>query len=168
MALPPTYVNFQTPAIDAGNLNDLNIVNYTLLGNGVQSPVTRNEILTNLGISGAWTPAATGAVTSSVGTITTAAGTIRYKIIGKTVDFQATITVTTNNTGAGTLLVAGLLPIQPTATLVLSGKEVGVSNKAVTCVVAASSLNGTIVNYDNTYPAASGAIVVLNGVYESI
>lgn len=53
MALPPTYVNFQTPAIDAGNLNDLNIVNYTLLGNGVQSPVTRSEIRTNLGLGSA-------------------------------------------------------------------------------------------------------------------
>lgn len=52
MALPPNYTNFTPPAIDAGNLNTLNLVNYQLLGNGVDAPSTRLELISNLGISG--------------------------------------------------------------------------------------------------------------------
>lgn len=46
----PTYTNFVPPAIDAGNLNELNVVNYNLLGNGVSAPVTRLELKTNLSL----------------------------------------------------------------------------------------------------------------------
>ncbi len=50
MPLPPTYTNFVAPAIQASNLNEINLVIYQLMGNGVDAPINDSEVRTNLGL----------------------------------------------------------------------------------------------------------------------
>jgi hypothetical protein len=47
----PTYVQYQVPPVDAGNLNELNRVTYTVLGNGVLAPLNAADVIHNLGLS---------------------------------------------------------------------------------------------------------------------
>lgn len=46
----PTYTNFVPPAIDAGNLNEINGVVYGLLGNGTDVPTNDLDIRNNIGL----------------------------------------------------------------------------------------------------------------------
>lgn len=49
----PVYTNFVAPAIDAGNLNDVNNVVYNMLGTGGVPPLSTLEIRNNLGVTAA-------------------------------------------------------------------------------------------------------------------
>ena len=67
MSLPtyPLYIQYQVPPVDAGNLNELNRVTYTILGNGVSAPLNASEVLVNLGLGGLT------AISLADGTVTT-------------------------------------------------------------------------------------------------
>lgn len=97
-------------------------------------------------------------VTASSGTITTATCVITYTRIGRNILVTGTVTVTTNGTGAGTLLIAPL-PFTPAFNACGIGRDNAVGGKTVAFAVSASSTTMTANNYDNTYPAASGSAI---------
>lgn len=49
MAVPIVYTNFVPPAIDAGNLNTINNVIYTVLGDGTNAPANGADVRNNTG-----------------------------------------------------------------------------------------------------------------------
>jgi hypothetical protein len=111
----------------------------------------------------AWT-AYTPVITAGAGTITTASATGRWHQIGKTVFVYMAITVTTNGTGAS--FVNATLPVAAKSTwAVIPGRETAVTGKMLQG--AASGINLIIINYDNSYPAANGYVLMLTGSYES-
>lgn len=116
----------------------------------------------------AWNSTTGGGVSASSGTISSATTATQWKIIGKTVFFRGAVTVSNNGTGAGTLLAAGFLPVAPIQTLELTGREAGVSGKVIAMQASPSSTSVTFFNYDNTYPGATGAVLIVSGVYESV
>lgn len=102
-------------------------------------------------------------VTAGAGAITAYTASGRYNQIGKLVFVQIDVTVTTNGTGAGDVIVT--LPVAAQGASVLHGREVSVGGKMLQGQVA-----GTVVlvyNYDNTYPAGNGYRLVLSGSYEA-
>lgn len=110
----------------------------------------------------------TPTITATSGTITTAGTcTGRYKRIGKTVFVKVSCAITTNGTGAGkvqiTLPAIGSVNNGP---YLGYGRESGLTGKSL----IAQFLNGTqnlqAANYDDTYPGANGAVIVIEGFYE--
>lgn len=106
----------------------------------------------------------TPVVSSGVGTLTTVSASGRFKQIGKTVLFRFTVTITTNGTGAGSIIVS--LPVgTPTVISIGHGQEVNNTGKAI--VGFSSGTNMICKFYDNTYPGSDGAGIVVNGIYET-
>ena len=101
----------------------------------------------------------------SSGALTTAGVTMRYKQIGKTVIVQATITITTNGTGAGFLTLT--LPKVANATFIGTGREVASTGKSVTATLPSGTSTLNINYYDNTYPGGNGTQVNVQITYES-
>lgn len=107
----------------------------------------------------------TPTVTATAGAFTTVSATGRYRRIGKTVEFQNTISITNNGTAAA--IMRTTLPLQNGAVPYVGfGREVAVSGKGVTVTLAASATTADIIFYDNTYPGATGAVINLSGQYE--
>lgn len=113
-----------------------------------------------------WTPT----ITSTAGTITTVTGnTGRYYRSGKLVFFRLTATITTNGTGSG--VVRATLPSLGNVAAnyyFCTGREFGVSGKQLLGYMGSGSANCDIQNYDGTYPAANGAIIIVSGWYELV
>jgi hypothetical protein len=109
-----------------------------------------------------WSPT----LTASSGTITAyTINSAKYLQRGKEVQIRLDATITTNGTAASALL--STLPVSAiTNGGVLAGREDVVSGKMLQGKVSSSTL--TILNYDNTYPGANTARIVLSGVYESV
>jgi hypothetical protein len=116
----------------------------------------------SLGAWSTWSPT----VTSQTGTITTV-GTVvaRYAQAGKNVYFSLSITITTNGTGAGAVLAT--MPLTAKADSIFVGREVNSTGKSLTGTLSAAGSSLQILNYDNTYPAASGYKIDMCGVYEA-
>lgn len=176
-ALPYNIVNGQ--AIDAtpvmANFNEiLNDVNANAAKNAANSDITSLAGLTTplsvpqggTGDAGtAWSAAGIPTITASSGTLTTATGTVRYKIIGKTVFFNLSVSITANGTGASTLQINGLpFTLRTSAAQMALGRENALNGKV--CCFIGSGSGGSILNYDNTYPGANGALLIINGVAE--
>lgn len=101
MALPPTYINFQAPAIDAGNLNAVNLAIYQLLGDGFNPPVTRLDVKTNLGIA--------ADIAAADAVVTTNANAFATALAGRLIGVQS-LTVSGNYTPtAGTTRILSFL-----------------------------------------------------------
>jgi hypothetical protein len=117
-------------------------------------------------IFGAGWLAYTPTVTAATGTLTSASGTGRYRVIGKTVHFQLAATITTNGTGAGS--INATLPVANTASAIgiAAGREDGVTGKALQGKIPASSSVMSTFLYDGTYPGANGAVCIVSGIYE--
>ena len=114
---------------------------------------------------GAWTPT----VASGSGTITTL-GTLSgtYTKIGRQVTLFMSIAITTNGTGATSINV-GNLPYAISSrflTCVGCGRETAVSGKSLQAIGSSTTQIG-VFNYDNTYPGANGAVLVVEFVYET-
>lgn len=103
----------------------------------------------------------TPTVTSSTGTLTTVSATLNYTSYGDRVAFDALITLTTNGTGGGYLILP--LPVTPAASQAGSGR---IPTLALTLDVGIN-VNGTalIRLYDGTYPGADGRTYQISGVY---
>ena len=113
---------------------------------------------------GAWA-VSTPAVGASSGALTTASATLRMKKIGRSALVNLAVTVTTNGTAAGALTVT--LPFTAAVLSVLAGRETSSTGKALQAFVSAGSNTLSIINYDNSYPAANGTLLVLSGVVEA-
>lgn len=108
---------------------------------------------------GTWTPvvtAASGAITSY-----TSSGT--YTRIGRMVYLQCTVTITNNGTGASWIYISGV-PFSLTSSLIMISRN----NSLVNVPVYGTYFDATKMDValaDGTYPAATNAIIRLNGNY---
>ena len=96
------------------------------------------------------------------------AGDCRYIQFGKTVHFKARINIVTNGTAATS--VTATLPVAVNATagiFTCSGREDGVSGKQLQGKINTTGTLLSIFNYDNTYPGASNAAIIVTGTYEA-
>lgn len=115
----------------------------------------------------AWT-SYTPTLSAGSGSFTSAipGGGCRYHQIGKTVFVTIVVVITTNGTASG--FVGASLPVTPksSAFYVLHGRD-GTGGKSLAGVIGTTPSDCVIVNYDNTYPGASGAVLTVTGVYEA-
>jgi hypothetical protein len=110
----------------------------------------------------------TPSVTAAAGTITTL-GTVagRYKQLGKTLILYVDIPITTNGTGSGSItcpLPAGMTFKSIDAPIY--GRDAGVTGNALTSFTSAGAANFGILFYNNAYPGANGARLIVHGVFE--
>jgi hypothetical protein len=90
----------------------------------------------------------------------------RYRLADKTVSVQIYLTITANGTGSGGIILG--LPVAAAATLfVLTGRAVN-STKAVTGMTPNGGSTVGVLNFDGSYPGATGETIVLTGVYEAV
>lgn len=153
-----------TPEFDlATGVNKLTLMSkpITSAGGGVlYNPVGTSRISSPDWIN--FTPT----ITASTGTITTVAaitaGDCKYKLEGTTLSYDITVTITTNGTGAGTLL----------ATMPYQAKKVSTSGVGRTGVVMLVGVSQSSVarldmnKYDGTYPGADATTIRCVGSYE--
>ncbi len=115
----------------------------------------------------AWTSYSPSLTCQSGGPLTVASSTGRYKTLGKTVFVQIAVTITTNGTCA--TWVNASLPVQVANNYyVISGREELISQKMLQGAMSPGSVSVAIINYDNTYPGANGALLIVSGVYEAL
>tara|TARA_R110000765_G_scaffold84685_3_gene163696 strand:- start:234 stop:2288 length:2055 start_codon:yes stop_codon:yes gene_type:complete len=107
----------------------------------------------------------TPTVTATTGTISTSSATGRYKRQGRTIEFQATITITTNGTGAGAVRVG--LPGQASITSIATGRNRS-AGPNLQGIISTSSTFCSVTTYANAYPATDGYILDVNGSFEVI
>jgi hypothetical protein len=109
----------------------------------------------------------TPVITAIAGAFTSVSATGRYKQIGKVVYVYIKITITTNGTAAtyvlATLPVAAIAAA--TATPVICGRATSISGKMLQGIIAGTTVS--ILNYDGTYPGATGEALVVSGAYEA-
>jgi hypothetical protein len=98
------------------------------------------------------------------GTFTDVTATGKYKTIGKTTHVHIEITVTTNGTAAG--YIAATLPNTANMPAAFYGRSNG--GRQLQGIGASGLGFISIFAYDNTYPAASGELLYINGTYENI
>lgn len=113
--------------------------------------------------SGAWT-AYVPVVTSQTGAFTTVSATGKYSQVGKTVNVQVVIAITTNGTAAGFINVT--LPVTQNGIFPYYGRANAVSGKMLQGI-GDGATTMSIVNYDNTYAGANGEVLEMAGVYET-
>jgi len=101
-------------------------------------------------------------VTSSTGTLTSASCSLKYKLLGKTAIFTATVTVTTAGTGTDNLLFT--LPFTPISAHAGGGKEIAAVGYQ--CNWQTNAAQMIIAKYDNTTIIASGRVIVITGTIE--
>ncbi|WP_247310509.1 MULTISPECIES: carbohydrate-binding protein [unclassified Bradyrhizobium] len=112
---------------------------------------------------GAWT-VTNPTVTASSGTFTTVTCQLRYKLIGKTAVFTATVTMTNAGTASGNILFN--LPFTPIVAHAGGGKEI--LSLGHQCNWQTSSSQMIIAKYDNTSVIATGRGVVITGTIEVV
>lgn len=141
-----------------GNFSGLLTSNGQISFPAVQNPSAGANVLDDYE-EGATTPT----VTAGTGTITTVSSTLNYTKIGRLVAFKAIITVTTNGTGAGFLI----LPLPFTASAINSPVSaiLNATGAALIGNVAGGSANCNIFTLTGAYPATSGTVLSVNGTY---
>lgn len=102
-------------------------------------------------------------VTASGGSFTTVNCSLRYKRLGKTAIFTATVTITDAGSATGNILFT--LPFTPTTTHAGGGKEVAAVG--LQCNWQTSTTQMIIAKYDNTSIIATGRTVVITGTIET-
>src|SRR5262249_16266475 len=75
---------------------------------------------------GAW-KAYTPSFGASSGSITSATASGRYRLVGKTCNFSASLSITTNGTAAGSISIG--LPVAASAVSIANGRETNVTGK---------------------------------------
>lgn len=112
---------------------------------------------------GAYTPT----ISAGSGTFTSATATGAYKTIGKTVHFRAIVTITTNGTAAAFVSIS--LPIAAVSATSVTGYGAERGNSGKGLVVQPYDASNVIARFSDTvaYPGGNGAILLINGAYES-
>lgn len=113
----------------------------------------------------AWTKF-TPTVTPSSGAFTSVSATGRYKRSGRTVLISMNIVITTNGTGAGSV-IASLPFVGGVSLQVVNGIVTGAANFGIFGAMGSNGAALTILKYDGTYPGSSGSTLILNGVLEA-
>lgn len=99
--------------------------------------------------------------TASSGSFTAASSVVDVLKLGYMRLVTVTITITTNGTAAGAILLD--LPFTAYREGVLVGRQCAVGGAECQAVVGAGGASLTIVKYDNTYPGATGERITLSG-----
>lgn len=100
-------------------------------------------------------------VTALAGAFTTVAAELNSQRSGDAIEWDLTVTITTNGTAAGGVQVA--MPFTALKECVAAGREAGVTGAMCQGVMAAGSSNLVILKYDNTYPGGTGHRISLSG-----
>jgi hypothetical protein len=111
----------------------------------------------------------TPGVVAVTGAFTSATATGRYRQMDKTIQFQVSVTITTNGTAAGGVTV-GLPRLSSSVVgnwFSVGGRGGIVSGKALAGSIQPSSNTVTMFNYDSSYPGANGELLVISGTYEA-
>lgn len=112
-----------------------------------------------------WTPTVTAGNSAAFGSGLTAVG--RYRKMGKTVNFNVTITIPLIGSAGTSVIFTN--PVAANTSLggqsSVCGREAAVTGKALQGVVNANSTQ--IFNYDNTFPAVNGSTIRFGGMYEA-
>jgi hypothetical protein len=112
----------------------------------------------------------TPVVTAESGSLTTISSEQgRWTKLGLVIFFKAGFTVTTNGTGAGSLLVTlPAISASTGATQILNGRRVnGATIEACVVSVGLGASTCQIHKYDGTYPGGSGTGIAVTGFYQS-
>lgn len=124
--------------------------------------------ITNVKLAAGWT-AYTPTVTAGTGSLTTVSATGRWIQIAKLVTFQIFINLTTNGTGATSLIAT--LPSAPGnvagGSHACNGLQI-VNNFNCGVRTTQGTQQITIYKYDGTYPGATGAQFLISGSYEVV
>jgi hypothetical protein len=97
------------------------------------------------------------------GSLTTSSATGSYQISPNTISFTAKVTVTTNGTGSGGIIVT--LPNTSATSFAGVGRATTNSGNALQVIGSPSSNTVFVYNYDGTYPASNGEELVISGEY---
>ncbi len=117
------------------------------------------------GLAAAWT-AYTPTVTSGTGTLTTiSANSGRTLKIGRLVHYTVAGTITTNGTGATSIVFT--LPYTAAAAGFHGSGLCTTSSKMLQAKVASGAATVVLTNYDGSYPAADGAVLQATGFFEA-
>jgi carbohydrate esterase-like sialic acid-specific acetylesterase len=111
-----------------------------------------------------WIPYAP-VLTCGAGTLTTASATGKYRVLGKTVFFEANISITTNGTCAGAIVAT--LPKPTLNAISVSGVDASASKSLATLANAVTSTVSLFL-YDGTYPGVNAHSYFVSGAYEQI
>jgi hypothetical protein len=106
----------------------------------------------------AWTPV----ITASAGAFTTVSASGHYSVANGVCSFTATITITTNGTASGYVVMS--LPVQRTHDFAVCGRANSVSSKQLQGVSVAGD-NIAVLNYDGGYPGSDGESLIVSGQY---
>ncbi len=113
---------------------------------------------------GSYTPF-TPTISAGSGTLTTVSATGRWQQTGKRIDYAINISITTNGTGAQDVRATLPVPALAGVTQVGFGRNIATGPMLQAAVFGGSTL---IINrYDNTYPGADGAVLIVSGSYEA-
>ena len=107
----------------------------------------------------------TPTISSQTGTITSYTASGNYYEVGKIVFFTASISITNNGTGSNYLICS--LPFQnSTVPATVSGRENSLTGNTIDGIISSGSNNVNLYYYNNTYPAATGASLIISGFYQ--
>lgn len=109
----------------------------------------------------------TPTITSGTGALTTVVSQAGYyRKFGKRVDFKLSFNITTNGTGATSLLAT--LPVAPAGSggHTCGGKERNLTSKLMSGYIENGTSTVVIQYYDGTYPGANGGVYTMSGSYE--
>jgi hypothetical protein len=126
-----------------------------------QSP---NDATKVSGPSGSWT-SVSSPVTTQGGTLGSASATIRYQKVGRIVTFNAAVTITSAGSAAGYIGIT--MPFAAAANSSFGGREASVTGYALGATMPASQTLLSITNYNGATPAVNGALLNINGSYET-
>lgn len=104
-------------------------------------------------------------VTSGTGVITTlGAVTFGYKRHDGWCDFNCNIAITTNGTANTYITFTLPFPVAAVSTMLGVGREAGVSGSILEVITGATG--AFVLTYNNVYPGATGAQLILQGRYQ--
>ena len=106
-----------------------------------------------------WTPN----VYAATGTLTSYTSSGRYCKIGKVVICNLYITITDNGTGSGAIMIN--LPIAMSGASLGTGRENVITGDQLQLLASGTTI--VIFNYENAYPAATGAVLIGSVTYEA-
>jgi parallel beta-helix repeat protein len=138
-------------------INNNSITGFTI--SAVSKVATTTQALNTTGYL-SYTPI----IASSSGTITSYTSEGFYYEIGKMVFFTLSAVITNNGTGSASLTATLPFPNSTTQTTV-SGRENGVTGYTLNGIIGASSNTVNVTTYINSYPASTGANVIVTGFY---
>jgi hypothetical protein len=103
-------------------------------------------------------------ITAEMGSFTTVSATMRYRIDGKTLHFNMTITITDNGTASGSVIASLPVAARSGDKAIVPGRNDVNGGAMLQGIVQGSSM--AIFKYDNTGPGSTGEVMRMSGAYE--